>query len=231
VNGRPVKTSVEQRVFAKGVEQTAFLRRLGIPLAPHLQATSQAVDGLPRDKWDELIRAGLAEIEEYDVGGGMKKHLSPRWALRTTFFWQQTFRANAETVIDHRYKPSLGASAGTAIGDPASAKERWFADHTRKYCFDRSFLGAIERARRSTKGDTGTPFSEQRIDYILQTGANWSGPIGSFRLVVDKGDPDSLISFCGEGVKKIGPTQFEMRKTNFTPSGNVSVLILKKMRP
>jgi hypothetical protein len=47
--------------------------------------------------------------------------------------------------------------------------------------------------------------------------------------VVDKGAPDNLISFCGEGVKKIGPTQFEMRKTNFTPKGNFAALILKRM--
>jgi hypothetical protein len=47
--------------------------------------------------------------------------------------------------------------------------------------------------------------------------------------VVDKGRADHLISFCGDGVKKIGPTQFEMRKTNFTPDGNFAVLILKRL--
>lgn len=230
VNGQPVKTSVEQRVFAKGVEQTALLQRLGIPLAPHLRTTSDALDKLPRDKWDEVLRAGLAEIEEYDVGKGMQKHLGPRWALRTTFFWQQTFPAGRETLIDHRYQPSLGGSVGTGLGEPAAKKEKWYGDYMRKYCMDGSFLSAIERSRRAAGRDAGTPFSEERIDYILQTGANWSGPIQSFRLVVDKGDADSLVSFCGEGVKKFGPTQFEMRKTNFTPTGNFSVLILKKVR-
>ena len=35
-------------------------------------------------------------------------------------------------------------------------------------------------------------------------------PIGRFRLVVDKGAPGNLVSFCGEGVRKISPTRFEM---------------------
>ena len=63
---------------------------------------------------------------------------------------------------------------------------------------------------------------------MLSTGANWSGPIRRFRVVVDKGAPGNLVSFCGEGVRKISPTQFEMRKTDFVPNGNLSVLILKR---
>ena len=68
-----------------------------------------------------------------------------------------------------------------------------------------------------------------RIEYILRTGANWAGPIGDFRLVVDKGEADSLVSFCGEGVKRISPTRFEMRKTDFTPERDLSILILKRL--
>jgi hypothetical protein len=46
---------------------------------------------------------------------------------------------------------------------------------------------------------------------------------------VDKGDRDSLVSFCGDGVKKIAPTQFEMRRKDYTPQGNFAVLILKRL--
>ena len=71
-----------------------------------------------------------------------------------------------------------------------------------------------------------SPFFERRIAYVLTTGANWAGPIGDFHLVVDKGAPDSLVSFCGDGVKKISPTQFELRHANFTPSRDLNILIL-----
>ena len=50
VNGRPVKTEVQQRVFANGVDRTQLLTSLKIPLAPHLQATNQALDKLPKDR-------------------------------------------------------------------------------------------------------------------------------------------------------------------------------------
>ena len=49
--------------------------------------------------------------------------------------------------------------------------------------------------------------------------------------MVDKSDAENLLSFCGQGVKKIGPTQFEMTKVEYVPEGNLSVLILKKLEP
>jgi len=230
VNGKPVAIEVEQRVIAAGLDRTQLLRTLGIPLAPHLQVTNDALDRLPRDKRDQLLRLGLAEIEESDEGKGVQKHLAPRWALNTTFYWEQTFPARAETAIEHRYQPSVGETVQTSLGDPAAMQEDWFEEYRDKYCIDKDFLAALERARRAARSRNGAPFSEQRIAYILKTGANWSGPIRDFRLVVDKGDADSLVSFCGEDVKKIGPTRFEMRKINFTPEDDFAVLILKKLQ-
>jgi hypothetical protein len=229
VNGKPVRTQVEQHVIAAGIDRTQLLLSLGIPLAPHLAATNEALDRLPHEKWDELVRVGLAEIEEYDIGKGMTKHLAARWGLRTTFYWEQTFAAKAETIVEHRYRPSVGGSVQTSLGSPSSAKEAWYDEYKRKYCLDSDFFATIDRLRKAAKSEFGPPYSEERIDYILRTGANWSGPIGQFHLTVDKGEPGSLVSFCGQGIKKTGDTKFEMTKTNFSPDGDLAVLILKKM--
>jgi Domain of unknown function (DUF4424) len=229
VNGTPVAAKVEQRVIAAGLDRTQLLRTLGIPLAPHLASTNEALARLPADKWEELLRIGLAEINEYDAGGGMKKHREARWMLQTTYYWEQTFPARAETAISHRYKPSVGGSVQTALGSPDEVREPWYQEYKEKYCFDSQFLAAVERARKAANSKFGAPFAEERIDYILKTGANWSGPIKEFRLVVDKGAADNLVSFCGDDVKKIGQTRFEVRKSDYTPDGNLSVLILRKL--
>jgi hypothetical protein len=228
VNGRRVATQYEQKATAAGVDRTAYLRGLGIPLALHLAATSQALDRLPRDKRDELIKLGLAEIEEYDAGQGMERHLSARWALSTTFYWQQTFPAQQETVIEHRYKPSVGGTVQTVLGSALVPDAQ--DEIRRKYCVEDDIIRALQRAARKSGDDGLAPYAEARIEYILKTGANWSGPIRDFRLVVDKGDPKALVSFCGERVKKIGPTRFEMRRADYTPDGNFSVLILTPIR-
>jgi hypothetical protein len=84
---------------------------------------------------------------------------------------------------------------------------------------------AVAAAMKKLKTDY-PPFTEQRIDYILTTGANWAGPIGDFHLTVDKGQTNAIISFCGDGVTKTGPTRFEVRRKNFTPTADLHILIL-----
>lgn len=229
VDGKPVATELEQKVLKDGVDRTDVLLKLKVPLAPHLYSTSQALDRLPKSAWQQLLDLKLAEIEEYSIGQGMEQHLSPRWTLKTTYSWKQTFPAGREIVIEHSYKPSVGATVQTGLGEPEAMAEDWFRDYGAKYCMDTDFLSAVARAKKKAGTEYGSPFSEERISYVLTTGANWAGPIGSFRLVVDKGAAGNLVSFCGEGVKKISPTKFEMVKTDFVPKHDLHVLILKRL--
>ena len=68
---------------------------------------------------------------------------------------------------------------------------------------------------------------EQRIEYVLTTGGNWAlGTIGDFKLTIDKGEPDNLVSFCGENVRKTGPTTFEMTAKDYYPERDIEILIL-----
>jgi hypothetical protein len=39
------------------------------------------------------------------------------------------------------------------------------------------------------------------------------------------------VSFCGENIKKVGATQMELRLTDYTPDGSLSVLFLRKLKP
>ena len=72
---------------------------------------------------------------------------------------------------------------------------------------------------------------EQRLRYILTTGGNWRAPIGRFRMVVDKGRADAIISFCADGVRRISPTQFEVRHTNWRPDRDLNILIVGAAPP
>ncbi|MGE8103017.1 DUF4424 family protein [Allorhizobium sp. NPDC080224] len=69
-------------------------------------------------------------------------------------------------------------------------------------------------------------FPMPKIGGILTTGNNWYGPIGDFRLTVDKLNPESIVSFCGQGVKKTGPTTFEMRAKDFYPERDLNILLV-----
>lgn len=67
------------------------------------------------------------------------------------------------------------------------------------------------------------------VRYILTTANNWSGPIGEFRLVIDKEDPKALVSLCINGIRKIGPTRFEFTARNFVPKRELDILFLRRL--
>jgi hypothetical protein len=204
-DGRPVHATVEQKVYVNDRDETQTLTRLRIPLSPY--AAQDVISKLSAAERASLKRLGLIDDD------GL-----PLWTLKTAFFWQQQFAAGRETVIEHRYKPSVG----TVVPIDGSSLVRVLksADY-RKYCADEDLLVTLAKARRD--------FSQWSIDYVLKTGANWAGPIKDFRLVVDKGSPNNLVSFCGQGVKRIGPTQFEMKISDFTPQQDLAILILKPL--
>ena len=67
---------------------------------------------------------------------------------------------------------------------------------------------------------------DYRIAYVLRTANSWAGPIGQFRLTLDKGAAENLISLCAEGVEKTGPTTFVVEKTDYTPDRDLEILII-----
>jgi len=227
VAGAPVEMRLEQKAFSGARDITAQLTKLGVPLAPQRETTWKALDALPKAVQDELLKTDLAIPDDYDAGKGPEHHLSPHWTLKTAYYWNQTFPAGRELAVEHRYKPSVGGTVGTSLQiDPVPA-ETW-RDYQPRYCIDSAFMASVRTATgaRGRNGSLEHDLFERRIGYVLTTGANWAGPIGDFHLTVDKGAPTSLVSFCADGVKKISPTQFEVRHTNFTPNHDLDILIL-----
>lgn len=230
VDGQPVKVTLERKAVVDGKDLSARLQALNIPIAPEsINQTIKAMDALPPARRAELVRLGLAGEEEWDDDGtGMKKHLIPLWTVEDKYWWTQTFAPGRDLRIDHRYVPGAGGSVESFIAFPEYRDTPESREMAAKYCVDQATIAAVDKRRN--KGLEGPLIPQRTVEYILTTGANWAKPIGDFRLVVDKGKPGNLVSFCGEGVKKISPTQFEMRKSNWRPSRDLEVLILEPRR-
>lgn len=229
VAGREVRTQVERKAMIGTRDHTALLTRLGIPVAPPIDYVEGRPDPVfaafqalgARDR-QQLQRLGLIEYTS-------NEYFRPQWTVKETYYWSQTFPAGQELRIQHRYKPGTGGSVGALLAYPNLRNDAYGRRMIRDYCADQAFLAGADRLRREA-GENGIP-SEQRFGYILRTGGNWRSPIRNFRLVVDKGDPRNIVSFCGTGVRRISPTQFEMRRTNWRPNYDLKVLIIRPYQP
>lgn len=229
VDGRPVRMAVERRAMARGVDHSALLRSLGIPILPVGESVSagvsRALQRLTPAQGRRLEGLGLVEVFDNPAAGG--REYDPRWTVKETWHCEQIFPAGRDLIVEHRYTPGTGGTVSTALGNAELRQNDYMREQIRLYCADAAFLAAAERMVR----DPATVnVSEQWISYILTTGANWRSPIGDFRLVVDKGAPENLVSFCGEGVRRIGPTRFEMRRRNWRPTRDLRILILRPSR-
>jgi len=162
---------------------------------------------------------GIAQYDEYD-------NVYPQWLDRTAFHWDQVFPAGKTVIVEHRYKPVAGQFFVSKYSLAPSN------DELKPYCVDDPTRAALWKRikERSTKGgeepDDGLLMATA-VDYILTTANNWRGPIGKFRLTIDKGDPADLLTLCIDGIKKTGPTTFVLEAENYVPKADLRVLIIK----
>ena len=202
VEGQPVKTRVVERALFKGKDVTARLQRAGVPLL------------LVRDRQEALarvseeIRAALVKEGLLDKAESNGFYMT-NWNYQVLFEWEQSFKPGP-TKVDVSYRPIVGDSSD--YGDYYETGEG-----AKKYCADPAFRAALKRRRGMVE--------PARIGYVLKTARFWSGPIGKFRLVVDKGSPKNLVAFCPVNSKKISDTQFEWTATNFVPARDIDVVI------
>ncbi|MBU1307723.1 MAG: DUF4424 domain-containing protein [Alphaproteobacteria bacterium] len=226
-DGKPVSAILHEYAFSHGVDRTDVLKEMGLPTVPISQAAQSAVEGLAPDSQAQLLHLGMITPDEYDDGQGMMKHYYPGWTYKATYTWEATFPAGKTVEVVHTYKPSVGGTAGISfLSEPSDGYDP-ARDYATKYCTDASFLKAVRGKLKNPEETWSAPYTESWISYILTTGGNWAGNgIENFRLVVDKGDPKNLLSFCGTDVKKIGPTTFEMVQKDFWPEKELDILIL-----
>ncbi|WP_419693746.1 DUF4424 domain-containing protein [Mesorhizobium muleiense] len=225
IDGVAAKPQLEQKAFALGIDISADLESQNVPFYPFGDAARAALAKLPQAVADDWVDRGLIIEDTAEDGSGMRTVHVPFWQLRSTYWWRSTFPANKAVRVAHRYKPSVGGTSSVSFFYDGQFQGQYAAYKTR-YCMDGTFENAI---RKAAKGNPdGTPrYFENRIAYVLTTGGNWAtGSIGKFKLTVDKGDPKNLVSFCGENVRKVGPTRFEMTAENFYPEHDIDILLL-----
>lgn len=221
IDGQPLPLTLVYKATFQGRDITPFLKQHKIPVMPVSEPFDKAINSLPAALRDSMIKQEM--IFEEGENAGVKMWMA-RWIISTAVTRNQIFPANRTVVVEHSYKPFAGGSVGGAY-DPGSRKRDYFLERQKKFCIDRDFLAGFDR--RFARLKEKHMYSEVWLGYALKPGANWLGPIKDFRLVVDKGRPDNMVSFCANGVKKISPTQFEVRYQDFKPKQDLSIMILK----
>lgn len=229
VDNRRVEPMVEVKATQSGVDVSEVLKRHGVPLT--MLGDSDAATAALLDRLRDLPDAAKRELERYgvmdwnsSVGANNKPLASPHWETQITFYWLQTFPAGRTTEVTHRYHP-VPRHFFFSASDLASP------DMRKKYCFDQAFIdaarAALERVAKGQEEGSSPILGGRELKYVLTTAGNWLGPIGTFRLTVEKPSRQALVSLCASGIRRTSPTTFELSADNYSPDSDLNLLFVE----
>ncbi len=140
------------------------------------------------------------------------------WQVAATFFWQQSFPVGKEVVVEHQYEPLVGFTFDSAY------YQGLYIAQMLPPCLDERkgrILGNRLIKDYAKIVDQNPYIVRYDLEYILGTGRNWKGPIGEFRLSIQK-DADEILSYCFPAkLKKISSTVYEFHQKDFVPPDNL----------
>ncbi|SDM86081.1 protein of unknown function [Methylobacterium phyllostachyos] len=226
VDGQTVPWQLDQHAFlmreGQAVEITDALASLGIPLVPTVAATAEPLRRISETRRKGLIEAGFLERQVHSDGTISDV---PLWTLKSRYARRQVFPAGREVAIHQSFTPSLGVQSSLSFGSP-DLNTTQMARYEDRFCTDPAFARSAQSLYRRASADGSRSFQayEQYLTYVVPAG---TGSIGTFRLIVDKGDPSTMVAFCGSNLKKTGPTTVEMVVKDYQPQRDIDVLFLK----
>lgn len=225
VDGKPTELIRIDIPKVRDTDISFRLKRLGWPVRFwESSSLRNELRSLSADEKTELVSEGILTTDGMADG-----EVRPAWIVSTSFVRTQTFPVGVPVSVEHRYYPHTGGTVSSML-DPVTRTESPEAldGYVGKYCVDDAFLKAYEAKRYLPDGKErpGQVVAERWLSYALSPGANWKGPIKRFHLIVDKGLAGSLVSLCMDGLKKTGPTRFEVVKADYEPDRDLEVMFV-----
>ncbi len=225
IDGVPAALRIDQRAMVGNRDVTALLEQFKLPLLP-IGSREIEVGRLPEATRTKLADQGLLMPIRTDEKG--RQQYAVAWVTKTSALRQQTFPPERKVIVEHQYRPSVGTNSDTILRKILRSNKSLSAEverYRRDYCISDAFLAELDKRAGNEKANASM-MQERRISYVLRTGANWAGPIRSFRLTIDPGASDRLVSFCPGRLKPTAPNALEYTANDFTPEADLKILIV-----
>jgi hypothetical protein len=222
IDGSPVKFQLDQHAMIGDKDVSALLQQFKLPLLPIGKSEIHIAD-LPEATRVRLADEGLLMPAGTNDKG--RQQFAAAWIAKTSAVRQQTFPPDRKVVVEHQYRPSVGTSPDSILRSSLRSNKSLAPEierYRKQYCITDAFLLDLDKRAGNA------PIGERRINYVLKTGANWAGPIRSFKLTIDPGAGDRLVSFCAGRLKPASPNAMEFTEENFKPAEDLKILIVGK---
>jgi hypothetical protein len=205
VDGRRPTVALEQRAVAVGLDVTKAITDAGLPLFPLSADLPQRASDLDPAVRADLIERGVLKLDD--------DQLLPAWTLKTTAHWRQPFPAGQTLALLLAYKPIAGRNAFSS-GSLQPLKKN--------VCVDAALEQSIMRL-----ASEGAPLTMVTVGYAAHPGAEALGPVGRFRLIVERSAPKAIIATCRPGLSRSGPTTHDWTAINYAVDEEIRVMFVR----
>jgi hypothetical protein len=221
INGTAIDLLSDVKTTADGTDIGPLLEAARITPFAQLQDenATPALSTVDPDVVEQLVELGALT----NLGDQANPEYFEQWDVSETLSHKQLFPAGETVSVELIYDPLYGESVGGGFDPEAREDANWATGFKQTYCVDNATLKGFDKnvaKYRSANNPSG--YNEFRIAFAGLPNAT---PVKNFSVTIDKGATTAIVSFCGDDVKKISPTRFEMRKTNFAPTGPINIVI------
>ncbi len=199
VNGKSVDLEFEQHADVANMDVTADLENAGLSLVQEVEISSDGFGGQDEKTLADWQRRGIVVPSMVDG----PPRLFPGWRLRSAAHFDLVLPAGKTVNLVVTSDAVPAANNDFAIDGNGRSVVPSKADIA-TYCMDDSILKPI--AKILNDGNS-SGLLEQKLTVRMPDFAP-AVKRGDLKVVIDKGDPETLVSFCGEDVKKTGATTY-----------------------
>lgn len=205
-DGVSVPLEIEQRALIAGLDAKPLLVATLLPIEPYVPRTVEFIARLPNAAKRMLVENGILRDEG--------DHSVPNWNLKSTAHWKQAFAPMRTTDISLSYRP-LAASA--------KFSPELFANLKTSHCVELAKEIELTRRVSANRGDVRFRW----LTYQLTSGSGLlTHPIGRYRLKVVVPSFDTLLLTCRKGLRRLGPTVYELIDDKFYPDDDLQLLFI-----
>jgi hypothetical protein len=221
-DGIKVKPALQRRIYSSSVDMTDLVAAAKVPFNPLSEAAHKALGKLPQKTLDDWVSRGLIVEDTSEAGDAGKKAYAPAWTMKSVYFWKVTFPPGKDVHISQSHINSVGSTVANPFGVGGAPDEATIKPFRDRYCVTDAFLA---EARKAVDG--GAAYNPSWTSYSLSGASEWSTVINRLTVTVEKPDADSLVSFCGTGIKQTSPTTYEMTLTDYVPDKRLDILFME----
>jgi len=224
IDNKPIPLSFRQTASLHGKDVIETLKWAKLSLVP-VATFQNEVAAMTLEMREELAKRMLIRPVGTTVEG--KPLYFPAWTVRTELLRKLKLEPGKPVEIALRYVPSIGVTRDTVLRKTLRDQKSLATqvrEKRRAYCIDDTFLSGVD----ALSGPAEAKLVERRMRVQLRPEGETDLPVRYLRMIVDKGKPQRIASFCSENMRRISATVYEAELKDTLPKPVFDILIVEK---